>query len=287
MSMAMDRLALFPPHAATFAKAAFLVVAFVALRTARLVLSIRAERRRSSSSSRSSTPDAAAGPFPSPAPSGVETVKTLAVLGSGGHTAEMMRLLAELDPCRYAPIVYAVAETDATSVPRLRDHVRKEERRDAGGGRGAGAWRGRFPVEEREGERAADGGGFGRVEAATVRRLPRAREVHQSYASSAFATLRSFLAAIVLLWDVRPDLVLANGPGTCVPVIYAAFLLRILGGRECRVVFVESFCRVRTLSLSGRLVYPFADRFVVHWPQLKEGRPLVEVCEVFVPSGGS
>jgi beta-1,4-N-acetylglucosaminyltransferase len=58
--------------------------------------------------------------------------------------------------------------------------------------------------------------------------------------------------------------------GTCLPICMAGYLLRYCGVRPVRVVFVESFCRVKTLSLTGRLLYYFADRFVVQWPQLKD-----------------
>ena len=37
-----------------------------------------------------------------------------------------------------------------------------------------------------------------------------------------------------------------------------------------RLVFVESFCRVESLSLTGLLVRPVCDAFVVQWEQLKE-----------------
>lgn len=35
-----------------------------------------------------------------------------------------------------------------------------------------------------------------------------------------------------------------------------------------RTVFVESWARVRTISLSGKILLPFADRFLVQWPAL-------------------
>jgi len=45
--------------------------------------------------------------------------------------------------------------------------------------------------------------------------------------------------------------------------------MRFLGiNTSCKIVFVESFCRSQSLSLSGRLLYPFVDRFVVHWDEL-------------------
>jgi len=34
------------------------------------------------------------------------------------------------------------------------------------------------------------------------------------------------------------------------------------------VVFVESVCRVKTLSMTGLLLYLIADVFIVQWPQL-------------------
>lgn len=51
--------------------------------------------------------------------------------------------------------------------------------------------------------------------------------------------------------------------GTCLPVCYAAFLLRAVGLASSRIVFAESFCRVKTLSLTGKLLYPIADKVVV------------------------
>jgi hypothetical protein len=51
--------------------------------------------------------------------------------------------------------------------------------------------------------------------------------------------------------DHRPDVVLLNGPGTCIPIAAAALLLRLLGVCCGRVVYVESIARVYRLSLSG------------------------------------
>lgn len=68
--------------------------------------------------------------------------------------------------------------------------------------------------------------------------------------------------------------VLVNGPGTCIPICLAAFLLRSLG-RNCRVVYVESIARVATLSLSGWLLYSsgLADAIFVQWPELQAKYP--------------
>jgi hypothetical protein len=73
-----------------------------------------------------------------------------------------------------------------------------------------------------------------------------------------------------------PALVLANGPGTAGIVIAGCLLLRVLDWRSCdsrlrslRTVYVESWARVKRMSLTGRLVRPFVDRCLVQWEQLQ------------------
>jgi len=56
-----------------------------------------------------------------------QQVKTMIILGSGGHTTEMIRLLQELDPKLYTPIVYVLAESDTTSIERLQKYIKEEE----------------------------------------------------------------------------------------------------------------------------------------------------------------
>lgn len=70
-----------------------------------------------------------------------------------------------------------------------------------------------------------------------------------------------------------PSQLLLNGPGTCIPVAAAAFFLQLFGLARVRLVFAESFCRVSDLSLSGKLLYPFASLFIVMWPELLRRYP--------------
>lgn len=169
-------------------------------------------------------------------PKRTRPVATLIVLGSGGHTAEMLHIVGALDAQRYRPRVYVCASSDQLSAS------------------------------------AADRLEVGRPAADySVVRVQRSRHVHQSYVSAVWTTTRAFLCdALPLLWTQRPGLVLCNGPGTCVPIAVAAWALRAVGRlpADSRLVFVESFCRVRTISLSGRMLRPLVDLFVVQWPEL-------------------
>ena len=65
-----------------------------------------------------------------------------------------------------------------------------------------------------------------------------------------------------LLRRVRPDAILSTGAGLAVPFFLVGKLLRI------RLVYVESVTRTESISLSGRLLYPLADRFFVQWPEV-------------------
>jgi UDP-N-acetylglucosamine:LPS N-acetylglucosamine transferase len=61
--------------------------------------------------------------------------------------------------------------------------------------------------------------------------------------------------------DRRPDVILSTGAGLAVPFFVVGRL------RGCRLVYVESLTRTRSLSLSGRIVYPLAHTFLVQWPE--------------------
>eukprot|EP00981_Chlorochromonas_danica_P001437 scaffold300_cov173-Ochromonas_danica.AAC.5 len=114
-------------------------------------------------------------------------------------------------------------------------------------------------------------------------RIMRSREVKQSWLSTVFTTLLSCLQSLWITLSVKPDLILCNGPGTCVPICYGAFLWKLLGLSDTSIIFVESFCRVESLSITGKLLYPIADRFIVQWPSLAEKYSRAEYLGDFQP----
>jgi len=98
----------------------------------------------------------------------------------------------------------------------------------------------------------------------------RARRVHQSLATAPFSTLFCLWDCVRLLYREPPDIILTNGPGTGVCVVLASIILRFFFYRtnSMRTTFIESWARVKTLSLSGKILKFFVDRFIVQWPQL-------------------
>ncbi|KAI4386067.1 hypothetical protein MLD38_004034 [Melastoma candidum] len=65
--------------------------------------------------------------------------------------------------------------------------------------------------------------------------------------------------------QLRPQVIICNGPGTCIPLCRIAFVFKVIGIRWSSIFYVESIARVRRLSLSGLLLYKLrmADEFFV------------------------
>ena len=85
-------------------------------------------------------------------------------------------------------------------------------------------------------------------------------------------TFSKTLATCLRLFVASPppgDVVLMNGPGTCLPIVLAVFTARLLWRPAPRLVYVESFARVERFSLTARLVRPFVDEMLVQWPSLQ------------------
>ncbi|XP_075224942.1 ALG14, UDP-N-acetylglucosaminyltransferase subunit [Lycorma delicatula] len=171
-----------------------------------------------------------------------DSVKTAIVIGSGGHTTEMLMLVKCLDPRRYSPRTYIMSETDSWSERRI-EMVENN-----------------FGIDE----------SCKRFE---IVKIPRSREVHQSYFTSIFSTLYSIYYCIPVFYKINPDLVICNGPGTCLPICLIGFMMRVFFLSDNRIVFIESICRVKTLSLTGKILLFFADEILVQWPDLQQTYP--------------
>lgn len=80
---------------------------------------------------------------------------------------------------------------------------------------------------------------------------------------------RTCLNLLQSLWIVlreRPRLVVSSGADVAVPV---CILARLAGAK---LIYIETAGELRP-SLSGRLLYPFADLFIVQWPEKLEAFP--------------
>lgn len=74
--------------------------------------------------------------------------------------------------------------------------------------------------------------------------------------------IRNTFVAWKVLRKERPDLIISTGAAVAVPFFYVGKLLGV------KVIYVEIFDRIDRLTLTGKLVYPIADRFIVQWEEL-------------------
>ena len=58
-----------------------------------------------------------------------------------------------------------------------------------------------------------------------------------------------------------------TGAHTAGPMCYIG---KILGSR---IIYIESFANISTKTITGKLVYPIADRFYVQWEDMKKLYP--------------
>ncbi|GBB96045.1 hypothetical protein RclHR1_02670014 [Rhizophagus clarus] len=177
--------------------------------------------------------------------------KTCIVLGSGGHTMEMLQLVEGLDfETIYQPRIYVVANNDRLSLEKVREFE--------------------------------NGKSGGKSKSYDIVQIPRSRQVGQPWLTTPFSVLKALLACLKLIFGDSPDLIICNGPGSCIPVCVVSYLPRIMGTKWIKLIYVESFARVRTLSMTGKLLYRFVDKFLVQWTYLQEKYPRAEYSGILV-----
>jgi UDP-N-acetylglucosamine:LPS N-acetylglucosamine transferase len=76
----------------------------------------------------------------------------------------------------------------------------------------------------------------------------------------------TFLAIRVLLKE-KPDLIISSGAAVAVPFFYVG---KILGAK---LIYIEVFDRIDKPTVTGKLVYPIADKFIVQWEEQKKVYP--------------
>ena len=77
----------------------------------------------------------------------------------------------------------------------------------------------------------------------------------------------NFAVSLLILIKEQPDIVISTGALNTVPFC----LLAKLTGRK--LIFIESFAKVNTPTVTGRVMYKMADLFIIQWQQLSKFYP--------------
>ena len=83
--------------------------------------------------------------------------------------------------------------------------------------------------------------------------------------------LKNLIRNTFLAWKIlrkeRPDLIISSGAAVAVPFFY---LGKLFGAK---LVYIEVFDRIDKPTMTGKLVYPIVDKFIVQWEEMKKVYP--------------
>ena len=79
--------------------------------------------------------------------------------------------------------------------------------------------------------------------------------------------VKNTFLAFKILKKEKPDLIISSGAAVAVPFFYVGKLFR------AKTVYIEVFDRMDKPTLTGKLVYPITDLFVVQWEEMKKVYP--------------
>ena len=79
--------------------------------------------------------------------------------------------------------------------------------------------------------------------------------------------IKNTFLAIKIIRKEKPKLIISSGAGVAVPFFYIG---KIFGAKT---IFIEVFDRMDKPTMTGKLVYPVADIFIVQWEEMKKVYP--------------
>ena len=82
-----------------------------------------------------------------------------------------------------------------------------------------------------------------------------------------FKLLGNCFRSIYFYFKIHPDYIITTGAHTAGPMCCIG---KIFGSR---IIFIESFANITSKTITGRLVYKFADKFIIQWKSMKKLYP--------------
>lgn len=76
--------------------------------------------------------------------------------------------------------------------------------------------------------------------------------------------IKNTFLAIKVLRKEKPTLIISSGAAVAVPFFY---LGKLFGAKT---IYIEVFDRIDKPTLTGKLVYPVTDKFIVQWEEMKQ-----------------
>lgn len=82
-----------------------------------------------------------------------------------------------------------------------------------------------------------------------------------------FNYIKCFLVSFRLFMKVKPNVIISTGAGCTLPM---CLIGKLMGSK---IIFIETFARIKSKTITGKVCYYFADVFIVQWEGLKKIYP--------------
>ena len=82
-----------------------------------------------------------------------------------------------------------------------------------------------------------------------------------------FRLIYNCIKSIFLYFKVHPDYIITTGVHTAGPM---CLIGKLFGSR---IIYIETFANMASKTVTGRFLYPVADRFIIQWSSMKKFYP--------------
>lgn len=83
--------------------------------------------------------------------------------------------------------------------------------------------------------------------------------------------------SLILFFKIYPDVIITTGTHTAVPMCYIGKLFRK------KIIYIETLANINRRTLTGKIVYPIANLFIVQWKKMLKLYPKA----IYVGDGGT
>lgn len=92
-------------------------------------------------------------------------------------------------------------------------------------------------------------------------------QVNRREVTFLFKMIKNFFLSLYIFLKEKPDFIISTGALATIPMCLIAKIFRR------KVVFIESFAKVNSPTLTGKFIYKFADQFYVQWKDMLKFYP--------------
>lgn len=90
------------------------------------------------------------------------------------------------------------------------------------------------------------------------------KQVNRHEKNFIFKMTVNLFKSLNIFFKEKPDVVISTGALATIPICVVAKVFRK------KIIFIESFAKITSPTLTGKLIYKFADQFYVQWESMKE-----------------